>query len=79
MELLTREAQPATLLKDKWQNDQAILPIPVGPDSLLKSSELGGAFKRRLATAPEGAQTLLSSSMAEHSAVNRRVVGSSPT
>jgi hypothetical protein len=63
------------------------------PPSILTSNALPGSIQSSVSEMPDahgfqGAQrdammiqstTLLSSSMAEHSAVNRRVVGSSPT
>ena len=60
-------------------NDEGVTPVPI-PNTEVKPSSADGTW---LVTARESRSPpdsiFLSSSMAEHSAVNRRVVGSSPT
>ena len=60
-------------------NDEGVTPVPI-PNTEVKPFSADGTW---LVTARESRSppdpTFLSSSMAEHSAVNRRVVGSSPT
>ena len=60
-------------------NDEGVTPVPI-PNTEVKPFSADGTW---LVTARESRSPpdsiFLSSSMAEHSAVNRRVVGSSPT
>ena len=60
-------------------NDEGVPPVPI-PNTEVKPFSADGTW---LVTARESRSPpdsiFLSSSMAEHSAVNRRVVGSSPT
>ena len=81
------EQSEAEELKSQWDREHTISgdyslrvpPVPI-PNTEVKPQHADGTW---LATARESRSSpdsiSLSSSMAEHSAVNRRVVGSSPT
>ena len=70
---------PQTLITLSGGDNEGVTPVPI-PNTEVKPFSADGTW---LETARESRSLpdsiFLSSSMAEHSAVNRRVVGSSPT